>query len=84
MDDRYWSWTFLDAHRLHEPLQAGVSMDCESWKEALQAGIRDYEAPMRLQQRSTSRASKHKHCTDHPPNASRTIAPHDTTKSPRR
>jgi hypothetical protein len=69
MDDRYWSWTFLDAQPLHEPLQAGVLVDCGSWQEASQAGIRDYEGPMRLRQRPTSRASKHKPCTDHPPNA---------------
>ena len=44
-DDRYWSWTFLDAHMLHQPLQAGLSMDCGSWKEAFQAGISEYGDP---------------------------------------
>jgi hypothetical protein len=42
MVDRYWSWTFLDAHVLHEPLQAGVSTDCGSLKEALRSGTRAY------------------------------------------
>jgi hypothetical protein len=84
MDDRYWSWTFLDARPLLEPLQAGVSMDRGSWKETVQAGIRDYEEPMRLRQRSTSRALKHEPCIDHPPNASRTLAPYDTRESLRR
>jgi hypothetical protein len=45
MNDRYWRCASLDAHMLHEPLQAGLSTDYGSRKNAFQAGIREHGGP---------------------------------------